>query len=257
VSRLDGRVVVVTGAGRGMGAGIAAALVDAGARVVLVDVVPGTAEATAARLDPSGAGAAGLTGDVTSDADVDRTLAAALERFGALDGWVNNAGVIEMAPAIDTTPANIDAHVAVNTTAVIRCCQAVARHWRDAGRGGAIVNIASHAGKVGYPEMLGYNLSKAAVISLTRNLAHEWAPLGINVNCICPSGVDTPMLDAVAAYRAGDGDPVPIRASMAAGDLGRTITPLEIGRVVAFLLSDDARVIRGAAINVDGGESPY
>jgi len=105
--------------------------------------------------------------------------------------------------------------------------------------------------------MIAYNVSKAGVINLTRNLAHEWAADGINVNCICPSGVDTPMLDAVAAYHAGEGDPAPIRATMLAGDLGRTITPLEIGRVVAFLLSDDARVIRGQAISVDGGDSPY
>ncbi len=250
---LEGRVVVVTGAGRGMGAGIAAAAVEAGASVVLVDVVAGSAEATAAGLQR----AVGLSGDVTRDADIERVLALAADRYGRVDGWVNNAGVIEMAPAIDTTVANFDAHLAVNTTAVFRCCQAVARHWRSSGLGGAIVNIASYAGKDGYPEMIGYNVSKAGVINLTRNLAHEWAPYGINVNCICPSGVDTPMLDAVAAYRAGDGDPAPVRSTMTAGDLGRTITPLEIGRVVVFLLSDDARVIRGQAISVDGGDSPY
>jgi len=254
---LEGRAVVVTGAGRGMGAGIAAAVVEAGGRVALVDIVAGSAAATAARIDPSGAAAVGVDGDVTADADVERVITLGVERFGVLDGWVNNAGFIEMAPAADTTRENFEAHLAINATAVLRCCQIAARHWRASGRGGAIVNIASYAGKAGYPEMVGYNASKAAVINMTRNLAHEWAVDGINVNCICPSGVDTPMLDVVAAYRAGDGDPGPIRADMAAGDLGRTITPLEIGRVVVFLLSDAARVIRGQALSVDGGESPY
>ena len=255
MTSLDGRAVVVTGAGRGMGAGIAAAVSAAGASVALVDIVDGSAEAVAASLP--GGRAVGLTGDVTRDADVERTLAAALDRFGRVDGWVNNAGIIEMAPALETSIGNFEAHIAVNTTAVLRCCQAAAAHWRAAGHGGAIVNIASYAGKAGYADMISYNVSKAGVINLTRNLAHEWAPFGINVNCICPSGVDTPMLDAVAEYRAAGGDPAPIRSSMIAGDLGRTITPLEIGRVVAFLLSDDARVIRGQAISVDGGESPY
>jgi NAD(P)-dependent dehydrogenase (short-subunit alcohol dehydrogenase family) len=254
---LEGRALVVTGAGRGMGAGIATAVVQAGGRVALVDVIRGSAAATATRLDPSGERAVGLTGDVSSDDDVELALTVAVDRFGAVDGWVNNAGVIEMAPAADTTRESFDRHLSVNTTAVLRCCQAAARHWRETGRGGAIVNIASYAGKAGYPEMIAYNVSKAAVINLTRNLAHEWARDGINVNCICPSGVDTPMLDAVASYRAAGGNPRPIRAGMVAGDLGRTITPLEIGRVVVFLLSDDARVIRGQAISVDGGESPY
>jgi len=244
MSDLHGRAVVITGAGRGMGAGIATAAFDAGASIALVDVIAGSAEAVAARLDPSGRRAVGLTGDVRLDGDVDRVLGAAVDRFDGPDAWVNNAGIIEMSPAIDTLSADFDAHLAVNTTAVFRCCQAAARYWRATGRAGAIVNIASFAGKVGYPEMIAYNVS-------------EWAADGINVNCICPSGVDTPMLDAVAAYHAGEGDPAPIRATMLAGDLGRTITPLEIGRVVAFLLSDDARVIRGQAISVDGGDSPY
>lgn len=257
--RLPDRVVVVTGAGRGMGAGVAEVLLAEGARVVLVDVVPGSAEAVAGRLDPAGTRAVGCTGDVAVDADVERTLGLAVDRFGTLDGWVNGAGVITMAPALDDSRENFEDHLRVNLTAVLRCCQAAARWWVAQGRSGAIVNVASYAAKVGYPDMIGYNASKAGVVNITRNLAKEWARHGINVNCICPSGVDTPMLDAVAEYiGARDGVPVPdIRAGMNAGDLGRTITPVEIGRVVAFLLSDDALVIRGQAISVDGGDSPY
>jgi NAD(P)-dependent dehydrogenase (short-subunit alcohol dehydrogenase family) len=254
---LAGRAVVVTGGGRGIGAGIAAAVLEVDGSVALVDVVPGSAAATAARLDPSGRRAVGVTGDVTRDDGIATVVALAVDRLGGFDGWVNNAGVIELAPAIDTTRESFEVQLNVNTTAVFRCCQAAARWWRGAGRGGSIVNISSYAGKVGYPEMIGYNVSKAGVVNLTRNLAHEWASDGINVNCVCPSGVDTPMLDAVASHLARGGDPADVRASMVAGDLGRMIEPIEVGRVVAFLLSDAARVIRGQAISVDGGDSPY
>lgn len=254
---LDGRSVIVTGAGRGIGAGIAAAVREEGGTVALIDIVPGSAEAVAARLDAGGRFAAAMTGDVTSDDDVLALIGLATERFGGLDGWVNNAGIIDMAPAIEADVATFETHLRVNTTAVLRCCQAAARWWQAAGRPGAIVNVASYAGKVGYPDMIGYNVSKAGVINLTRNLAHEWAGERINVNCVCPSGVDTPMLDTVASYLAHGGDPAPYRQAMVAGDLGRTIQPIEIGRVVAFLLSDAAGVIRGQAISVDGGDSPY
>ena len=207
---LEGRVVVVTGAGRGMGAGIATAAVEAGASVALVDVVPGSAERVAEGL----VRAVGLTGDVTRDADIQRALAAALDGFGRVDGWVNNAGVIEMAPALETTVATFDAHLTVNTTAVLRCCQAAARHWRSTGQGGAIVNIASYAGKAGYADMIGYNVSKAGVINLTRNLAHEWAGDRINVNCVCPSGVAGSRVDSGAATRNGT---AALRAARASG----------------------------------------
>jgi NAD(P)-dependent dehydrogenase (short-subunit alcohol dehydrogenase family) len=193
---------------------------------------------------------------VCDDATLERCIDAA-DAMGGMDGWVNNAGIIEMGAAIDAGADAFEHHIRVNTTAVFRCCQRAARWWKERGRPGSIVNIASYAGKVGYADMIGYNVSKAGVINLTRNLAHEWAALGINVNCICPSGVATPMLDDVAAYHAGGGDPAPIREAMVAGDLGRCIEPIEIGRVVAFLLSDDARIIRGQAISVDGGDSPY
>jgi meso-butanediol dehydrogenase/(S,S)-butanediol dehydrogenase/diacetyl reductase len=256
---LADRIVVVTGAGRGMAAGIAGELVRDGARVVLVDIVPDSAATVAARLSPTGSHAIGCTGDVGDDADIARVLALAASTYGGLDGWVNAAGVIEMAPALTDSRENFEEHLRVNLTGVLRCCQAAAQWWVAHGRMGSIVNVASYAAKVGYPDMIGYNVSKAGVVNLTRNLARDWARHGVNVNCICPSGVDTPMLDAVADY-IGRRDGVPaadIRSGMVAGDLGRTITPAEIGRVVCFLLSDDARVIRGQAISVDGGDSPY
>jgi NAD(P)-dependent dehydrogenase (short-subunit alcohol dehydrogenase family) len=258
---LGGRAVVVTGAGRGMGAGVVEALLDAGASVALIDIVPGSCEAVAARLGAA-VGAervVACTGDVSIDVDIERVLALAVDRFGRLDGWVNGAGIIEMAPSIDDTRDNFEAHLRVNLTAVLRCCQVAAKWWRAQGVPGSIVNVASYAAKVGYFDMIGYNASKAGVVNITRNLAKEWARHRINVNCICPSGVDTPMLDAVASYiGARDGvDVAGVRAGMVAGDLGRCIAPIEIGRVVAFLLSDDALVIRGQAISVDGGDSPY
>ena len=127
------------------------------------------------------------------------------------------------------------------------------------GTGGSIVNVASNAGKVGYPNMAAYNASKAAVISLTRSLSAEWAENAINVNAVCPGGVETPMLEEVADWvgpRIGAA-PEDLHATMTPAQLGRHIEPVEVGRVVAFLLSDGALIIRGQSINVDGGDTPY
>ena len=124
---------------------------------------------------------------------------------------------------------------------------------------GAIVNIASNCGKVGYPNMAGYNASKAAVISLTRSLSTELSERNINVNAICPGGVYTPMLMDVAksiGERTGEKAEELIKL-MVPAQLGRHIEPLEIGRIAAFLLSDHANIIRGQSINADGGDTPY
>jgi NAD(P)-dependent dehydrogenase (short-subunit alcohol dehydrogenase family) len=125
--------------------------------------------------------------------------------------------------------------------------------------GGAIVNIASNAGKVGFPNMPAYNASKAAVINLTRSLSKEWSHQKINVNAVCPGSVATPMLLEVAdnLEKAGIGDAKTLFAGMVPGQIGRHVQPLEVGRVVAFLLTDAAVIIRGQSVNVDGGETPY
>ncbi|HEV7499629.1 MAG TPA: SDR family oxidoreductase [Vicinamibacteria bacterium] len=256
---LEGRTVVVTGAGGGMGRGIAEAIAEAGAAVVVGDLTMDSVATTARGIAGGGGRALPLVLDVTSADAVSGALARATEAFGRVDGWVNNAGVLRMDAALDATAADWALQLEVNVSAVFTCCQLAARCFREQGTGGAIVNVASNAGKVGYPNMAGYNAGKAAVINLTRSLATEWARHGINVNAVCPGGVDTPMLAAVAQWitsRQG-GDPRELVQRMVPAQLGRHVQPIEVGRVVAFLLSPAAAIIRGQSINVDGGDTPY
>ncbi len=254
---LLGRVVAVTGAARGIGAGIVAAVLEAGGSAILIDLdraAPPTPHASSTRRD---ARTLAVAADVTDAASLDAASQAAIARFGALHGWVNNAGIVRMGPAHSITAEGWDLEFRVNARGVFLGAQAA--HRAFAGRGGAIVNIASNAGKVGFPNMAAYNASKAAVINLTRSLATEWAKDSVNVNAVCPGSVATPMLREVAEQleREGKGDAATLFAGMVPAQLGRHVAPLEIGRVVAFLLTDAAHIIRGQAINLDGGETPY
>ena len=256
--RLVGRVYVVTGAAGGIGAGIAEALVDAGGSVALADLNLEATEATARTIDPAGRCTFAVRCDVGSDSSVEAAVAATVARFGRLDGVVNNAGVIDMNESRHATSAEWQRQLDVNVTGVFRMCRAALEQLAASDQA-AIVNVASNCGKVGFPNMAGYNASKAAVINLTRTLATEWAPEGINVNAVCPGAVDTPMLGHVADWLADHqgGDPEELLAGMILPQLGRKAAPVEVGRVVAFLLSADAIIIRGQAINVDAGETPY
>jgi len=196
--------------------------------------------------------------DVTQAANLEAAASATTTAFGRLDGWVNNAGVLRLDAALDARSEDFEAQMRVNAQAVLLGCQTAARRMIGQG-GGAIVNVASNAGKVGYRNMAGYNASKAAVVSLTRSLALEWAEHDINVNAVCPGGVDTPMLREVAEWlapRLGQA-PDALHAQMKPQQMERRIQPIEVGRVVAFLLTDAATIIRGQSINVDGGDTPY
>ncbi len=254
--RLQDLVYIVTGGAGGIGAGICRAILDEGGRVVLVDLDPARVEEAVTDFDPSRVAA--VAADVTSPSDVARLVDMAVERFGRLDGAVNNAGVVILDQAWDATAEAWNRQLDVNVTGSFLVAKAVGEHLRRTG-GGAVVNVASNCGKVGYRNMAAYNASKAAVINLTRSLALEWAPDSINVNAVCPGGVDTPMLAGVAEWLSPrlDVPAADLLASMGPAQLGRKVTPLEVGRVVAFLLSDDAIIIRGQAINVDGGDTPY
>jgi NAD(P)-dependent dehydrogenase (short-subunit alcohol dehydrogenase family) len=257
--RLADRVVAVTGAAGGIGEGIARVLLDEGARVSLWDLSAERTGEVAARVDGSGRRPLAVAVDVTDEDAVHTAVEATVERFGALDGLVNNAGTITMNAAWDATAEEWRRHLEVNVTGSFVCAQAVGRRMKASG-GGRIVNVSSNAGKVGYPNMAAYNASKAAVISLTRSLAMEWAADGINVNAVCPGGVDTPMLAQVAEWlspRLGTPADELLEGMGASGLGGRRIRPEEVGRVIAFLLSEDAVIIRGQSISVDGGDTPY
>ena len=252
---LKDRVVAVTGGAGGIARGIAEAVLEQGGRVGLMDLDRTKIEAAAGGLD-AGDRVVGLVADVTDPASTEAALADLKARMGRLDGLVNNAGVVRLGPAMETTAAGLDLELAVNVKGVFLTSQAAARLFTD---GGSIVNVASNAGKVGYPNMAGYNASKAAVINLTRSLALEWADKGINVNAVCPGGVATDMLKSVADFLAPRlaQEKEALYGTMHPAQLGRHIQPIEVGRVIAFLLSDAAVIIRGQAINIDGGDTPY
>ncbi|MGD9916270.1 MAG: SDR family NAD(P)-dependent oxidoreductase [Rhizobiaceae bacterium] len=253
---LQDKVVVVTGGAGGIAKGIAEAVLEAGGRVAMMDLDAAKSRAAADALN-AGDRAIGVGADVTDPDSLKAAFASVVEKFGRLDGLVNNAGIVRLGPADETTPAGIDLEMAVNVKGVLLAAQAAAAHFAKGS--GAIVNIASNAGKVGYRNMAGYNASKAAVISLTRSLSLEWAERGINVNAVCPGGVATDMLKSVADFlapRIGQ-DRDALFGTMVPAQLGRHIQPVEVGRVVAFLLSDAAVIIRGQSISIDGGDTPF
>lgn len=256
MAALQDRVFLITGGAGAIGLAIAQALVEANAKVVLLDVDGAAVAAKAQQFDALQCLAQAC--DVTRRTEADAAVAAALAHFGRVDGLVNNAGIIAMNTAWDADAAQWQRHFEVNVTGAFVMAQAVGEHLKQQG-GGSMVNVASNCGKVGYPNMAAYNASKAALINLTRSLAVEWAADHINVNAVCPGGVDTAMLANVAEWLSPRLQ-VPadeLLGDMGPAQLGRRIAPIEVGRVVAFLLSDDAVIIRGQAINVDGGDTPY
>jgi NAD(P)-dependent dehydrogenase (short-subunit alcohol dehydrogenase family) len=248
---------MVTGAAGGIGSAVSQVLLEEGARVAMVDLDEKSAAATASRLDPGRERTLAIGCDVTDHDAVSTAVARIVSAWAGVDGLVNSAGSVVLDTAWDASAADWRRQLDVNVTGTFLCAREVGRHLK--GQGGTIVNVASNCGKVGYKNMAAYNAAKAAVISLTRSLAMEWADDGINVNAVCPGGVDTPMLAGVAQWleprlgvSAGE-----LLAGMGPAQLGRKVTPIEVARVIAFLLSDDAVIIRGQAINVDGGDTPY
>ncbi len=252
---MEGRRYIVTGAAGGIGSAITQVLVEQGARVAMVDLDGERVGKAATNFDPTKV--LPLSCDVTNEADVAAAVETVVDTWDGIDGLVNNAGAVVLDTAWDAGAADWRRQLDVNVTGTFLCSRQVGSHLKE--RGGAIVNVASNCGKVGYKNMAAYNAAKAAVISLTRSLAMEWAEHGINVNAVCPGGVDTPMLAGVAEWlepRVG----VPaadLLEGMGPAQLGRKVQPIEVARVIAFLLSDEALIIRGQAINVDGGDTPY
>lgn len=250
-----GRRIVVTGAARGLGRSIAATLLAQGARVWLVDLSAEAVAATRAELGADGCSAA----DVADEAGVETAVAEAVAGLGGLDGLVNNAGIAPNTDPLDVPRSEWERVFSVNVFGTYAMTRAVARTMIAAHQHGAIVNIASEAGKKGHVDSIAYCASKAAVINLTRTLSEALAPHDINVNAVCPGGMATPMLrDVAEAYAAKLGRTADdVYAEMASAQLLRHPTPDEVAQTVSFLLGDAAALVRGQAINADAGDTPY
>lgn len=251
--QLNGKLAVVTGGGRGIGRAIAERYAGEGARVVVADIALADAENVAARL-PYGAIPAQV--DVGSRNSIEAFVADITRRVGGIDILVNNAAVFDLAPLLEVEETSFDRLFQVNVKGLFFMMQTVARNMVDAGRPGAIINMASQAGRRGEPDSAVYAATKAAVISLTRSAALALIGHGIRVNAIAPGVVETPMWDQVDALYARL-EQLPVgekkRRVGAAVPFGRMGRPVEIAGAAVFLASADAEYIIGQTLNVDGG----
>jgi NAD(P)-dependent dehydrogenase (short-subunit alcohol dehydrogenase family) len=255
-----GRVALVTGAGRGMGAAIAKRLAADGHLVAVADVHGGRAEQTARAIDPAGERAVAVVADVSDAVSVADMVAEVTHGLGAPSILVNNAGVISAAPFTELAESEWDRILAVNLKGQYLCARAVLPAMLRRGWG-RIINIASDAGKTGEPYIAHYAASKFGVVGLTQSLALEYAQAGITVNAVCPAITDTDMMGQLARDMEGAGAPLPEagwRAAFVAEiPMGRPMAPDEIAGVCAFLAGDGAAAITGQAINVSGGHEMH
>ncbi len=249
MQRFNGKNVVVTGGAQGMGKAIAEAFTREGARVLVSDLNESGAAAVAKELGGISVGC-----DVTRADQVQAMIGHGLSELGSIDILINNAGTITMHPVTELTEQDWDLVMNVNAKGVFLCTRAVLPSMLDRGAG-AIVNIASQAGKRGYKLFTHYCASKAAVIVFSRGVALEVAP-HVRVNCVCPGIVNTDMMEREYAWEeAMTGEPKASiqRRWMSGIPMGRFQEPHHIAGVVLFLASDDASEMTGQAINVTGG----
>jgi meso-butanediol dehydrogenase/(S,S)-butanediol dehydrogenase/diacetyl reductase len=261
--RLKDQVAIITGGGGGMGTGISTCLAKQGAHIVVADVNLEGAQRTVAAVEALGQRGLAVVTDITKQEECDRLVSQALERFGQIDILVNNAGIFGERlglPFTNQTEAEWDENYAVNLKGPFFLCKSVAHHMMER-KHGKIINISSIAAKRDPPFLPSYAATKNALLTLTRVVAKDLGPYNINVNAICPGFVWTafwhelaPMLaNTDPAYEGLEARQVFDRFVQGNIPLKREQTPEDVGNLVVFLSSEEARNITGQTINVDGG----
>lgn len=241
MKRLEGKVAVVTGAARGLGAAIAARFAQEGARVLLADIDEQTVRATAATLNQRG-----LRVDVSQRDEIDRMISVATDELGPVDVLVNNAGMYRNTPLQQITEAEFDLMVAVNLKSALFGLQAVSPQMIERGSG-CIINVASVAARLGAIGTIAYGATKAALVQLTTVAAIELAPHNVRVNAIGPGTFATEM--SMGAYA----DPATQARVLSRIPMGRLGLPDEAAGIALFLASDDSSYVTGKTIYADGG----
>lgn len=241
MAKLDGQVALITGSGRGIGRAIASLFAAEGARVTVTARSADEIESAAEEIRAAGGEAIAVTGEVTDEADVNRVVEETVDRFGQIDILVNNAGAnLPHIDLVDIEPDDWRRVIDVNINGMYLCTRAVIPHMTSRGSG-KIINVSSIGGRRGGRGRGPYRVTKAGMINLTETLAAELREHGINVNCICPGGVDTEMMRMIA----GGGR---IRSEL--------IQPVEIARIALFLASDESSAITGTSIDAFGSTNP-
>ena len=252
MNSLEGKVALVTGAARGIGAAIAERLAADGASVAInYATSKEDAEALAERIRGNGGKAKAIQADIGNPSQAKAFVDAAVKEFGRLDILVNNAGQFHIGPIGTVDEADVRSQFAVNVDGPIFATQAAASHFST--EGGRVINVSSIAATHSLPGLSVYSATKAALDALTRVWAAELGPRGVTVNAVAPGLVDTAMLKAATPRMGGE---EAVKGMVARTPLGRLGTPSDIADVVAFLASPDARWVTGQVLDTTGGLAP-
>ncbi|MEZ5303837.1 MAG: SDR family oxidoreductase [Verrucomicrobiales bacterium] len=250
--RLQKKFAVITGGASGIGRAIAERFAAEGAHAAIVDRDQAAASAAAVEIASAGGEVSAWACDVSDHADVARNFDEIVRQLGRIDILVNNAGIAHVGKLEDTSPEDFERILSVNVRGVYHCLHAAIKPMVEGG-GGAILNLASVASKIGIPDRFAYSMSKGAVHMMTLSVARDYIGAGIRCNCLCPGRVHTPFVDNYLKQNYPGQEEEMFAKLAATQPIGRMGKPEEIAALAAFLCSDEAAFITGSAYDIDGG----